>query len=96
MVDLKEVQARVSVQAHAKRAAESAVQDVVGQHAGKMLDFLSKELVRLQEERRIHAFAMLADRQRREREAAETGRRAREVHRRAQTDEVRIALGRIV
>jgi hypothetical protein len=36
-----------------------------------MLDMLSKELVRLQEERRIHAFAMLAERQRRIREAEE-------------------------
>lgn len=40
-----------------------------------MFDFLSKELVRLQEERRIHAFAMLAERQRRMREAEESGRR---------------------
>ncbi|OAF68776.1 AMY-1-associating protein expressed in testis 1 [Intoshia linei] len=39
------------------------------------LDFLSKELVRLQEERRIQAFSMLASRQRRMREAEESGRR---------------------
>ena len=32
---------------------------------GDTLDFLSKELVRLQEQRRIHAFAMLAERTRR-------------------------------
>ncbi|NXI46643.1 CFA91 protein, partial [Galbula dea] len=40
-----------------------------------MFDFLSKELVRLQEERKIHAFVMLAERQRRMREAEESGRR---------------------
>ena len=32
---------------------------------GTQLDFLNKELIRLQEERRIHAFVLLADRQRR-------------------------------
>lgn len=35
---------------------------------GDTLDFLSKELVRLQEQRRIHAFALLAERTRRMRE----------------------------
>ena len=33
-----------------------------GDSLGDMLDFLSKELIRLQEERRIHAFSMLAER----------------------------------
>ena len=42
---------------------------------GQTLDFLSKELVRLQEERRLHAFALLAERQRRAREAEESQRR---------------------
>ena len=36
-----------------------------GDSIGDALDFLSKELVRLQEERRVHAFSMLAERQRR-------------------------------
>ena len=52
------------------------------------MDFLSKELVRLQEERRIHAFCMLAERDRRLREAAEAGRRQLEERRRREEDEI--------
>ncbi|NXW83363.1 CFA91 protein, partial [Alopecoenas beccarii] len=53
-----------------------------------MLDFLSKELLRLQEERRIHAFVMLAERQRQMREAEESGRRQVEERRRQEEDEL--------
>ncbi|NXV44120.1 CFA91 protein, partial [Uria aalge] len=53
-----------------------------------MLDFLSKELVRLQEERKIHAFVMLAERQRRMLEAEESGRRQVEERRRQEEDEI--------
>ncbi|NXW38226.1 CFA91 protein, partial [Phaetusa simplex] len=53
-----------------------------------MLDFLSKELVRLQEERKIHAFVMLAERQRRMREAEESGQRQVEERRRREEDEI--------
>lgn len=53
-----------------------------------MFDFLSKELVRLQEERRVHAFAMLAERHRRIREAEESGRRQVEERRRREEDEI--------
>lgn len=45
-------------------------------------------MVRLQEERRIHAFAMLAERQRRIREAEESGRRQVEERRRREEDEI--------
>lgn len=55
---------------------------------GNQLDLLSKELVRLQEERRVHAFAMLAERQRRLREAEESGQRQREERLRRTEDEV--------
>lgn len=41
----------------------------------------------LQEERRIHAFAMLAERERRMREAEEAGRRQVEEKKREQADE---------
>ena len=41
-----------------------------------------------QEERRIHAFAMLAERQRRVREAEESGRRQLEERRRREEDEI--------
>ncbi|VDM02066.1 unnamed protein product [Schistocephalus solidus] len=54
---------------------------------GEMLDFLSKELDRLIVERRLHAFAMLANRERRMREAEESGRRQKEECRRRQEDE---------
>ncbi|XP_054983722.1 cilia- and flagella-associated protein 91 [Sorex araneus] len=53
-----------------------------------MFDFLSKELVRLQEERRIHAFAMMAERQRRMREAEESGRRQLEERRLREEDQI--------
>lgn len=42
----------------------------------------------LQGERRIHAFAMLAERQRRLREAEESGRRQLEERRRREEDEI--------
>ncbi len=74
------------------RQREQQDQQIVGEVAGAIigqdLDFLSKELVRLQEERRIHAFAMLAERERRNREAAESGRRAEEERQRARQDEI--------
>ncbi|XP_026667377.1 cilia- and flagella-associated protein 91-like [Ceratina calcarata] len=53
-----------------------------------MLDFLSKELMRLEDERRIHAFALLAERERAMREAAEAGRRQLEYNRRREFDEM--------
>ncbi|KAL6430620.1 hypothetical protein ACFW04_006901 [Cataglyphis niger] len=52
------------------------------------LDFLSKELVRLEDERRAHAFALLAERERCMREAAEAGRRQLERNRRREFDEM--------
>ena len=45
-------------------------------------NFLSSELVRLQDERRCHAFTMLAERKRRLRQAEEAGRRQEEELRR--------------
>lgn len=53
-----------------------------------MFDTLSKELIRLQEERRIHAFTLLAERDRRRREAEESGRRQIEERRRKEEDEI--------
>ncbi|TRY86695.1 hypothetical protein DNTS_028778, partial [Danionella cerebrum] len=50
---------------------ESFMSGLSGGVIADMLDFLSKELVRLQEERRIHAFSLLAERDRRIREAEE-------------------------
>ena len=55
---------------------------------GRQLDILTKELERLQCERRVHALVMLAERQRRQREAEESGRRQREERLRRTEDEV--------
>lgn len=53
-------------------------------------DYLSRlqELVRLEDERRAHAFALLAERERCMREAAEAGRRQMERNRRREFDEM--------
>lgn len=67
---------------------EEALAQMEGSTLADMFDFLSKELIRLQEERRIHAFAMLAERQRRIREAEEGGRRQLEERRRREEDEI--------
>ena len=67
---------------------DEVLQSMEGEAVSDMLDFLSKELIRLQEERRIHAFAMLAERQRRMREAEESGLRQLEERRRRQDDEI--------
>lgn len=47
-----------------------------------------KELLRLEDERRMHAFALLAERERAMREAAEAGRRQLEYNRRREFDEM--------
>uniref|UniRef100_A0A8C5KFN2 Cilia- and flagella-associated protein 91 n=1 Tax=Jaculus jaculus TaxID=51337 RepID=A0A8C5KFN2_JACJA len=67
---------------------EGHLAGVEGKALADMFDFLSKELVRLQEERRVHAFAMLAERQRRMREAEESGRRQVEQRRLRQEDQI--------
>lgn len=61
---------------------------MVGAELAHLFDTLSKELIHLQEERRIHAFALLAERERRRREAEEAGRRQMEERRRAEDDEL--------
>uniref|UniRef100_A0A1I8JK68 Cilia- and flagella-associated protein 91 n=1 Tax=Macrostomum lignano TaxID=282301 RepID=A0A1I8JK68_9PLAT len=73
---------------HREWTVEEVLGDVEGQSLGNVADFLTKELVRLQEERRVHAFAMLAERQRRIREAEESGRRQVEERRRREEDEI--------
>uniref|UniRef100_A0A3B4GYI0 Cilia- and flagella-associated protein 91 n=1 Tax=Pundamilia nyererei TaxID=303518 RepID=A0A3B4GYI0_9CICH len=54
----------------------------------RVFDTLSKELIRLQDERRIHAFTLLAERDRRMQEAEESGRRQVEERRRKEEDEI--------
>ncbi|CAH8593995.1 unnamed protein product [Schistosoma margrebowiei] len=71
---------------------ERLVEDILGQFEcdslANMLDFLSKELDRLIEERRIHALVLIAERQRRIREAEECGTRQKEERRRREQDEI--------
>ncbi|ESO99083.1 hypothetical protein LOTGIDRAFT_142246, partial [Lottia gigantea] len=73
---------------HKVSLVDESLGNMEGSSVGHMLDFLSKELIRLQEERRIHAFSMLAERQRRIREAEESGRRQVEERRRREQDEI--------
>ncbi|KAM3935807.1 cilia- and flagella-associated protein 91 [Leptodactylus fuscus] len=73
---------------HKSSVVDEQLSWLEGEVLSDMFDFLSKELVRLQEERRIHAFAMLAERHRRIREAEESGRRQVEERRRREEDEI--------
>nr|XP_054760069.1 cilia- and flagella-associated protein 91-like isoform X1 [Lytechinus pictus] len=82
------IQRQRQVHDHRESFIDEAMSKLEGAALGDMLDFLSKELVRLQEERRIHAFAMLAERRRRVREAEESGRRQVEERRRREEDEI--------
>ncbi|XP_009950081.1 PREDICTED: protein MAATS1-like, partial [Leptosomus discolor] len=73
---------------HKLSSVENHLAREEGRALANIFDFLSKELVRLQEERKIHAFVMLAERQRRMREAEESGRRQVEERRRQEEDEI--------
>ncbi|KAJ8955946.1 hypothetical protein NQ314_006795 [Rhamnusium bicolor] len=59
-----------------------------GTIVGTLLDFLNKELRRLLEERKAHAMCLLNERERYIREAAEAGRRQKELRRRREHDEM--------
>ena len=52
------------------------------------LDLLSRQLVRLQEEHRLQALVLLAERERRLREAEEAGRRQAEERRMKEEDQI--------
>ncbi|XP_023140479.2 cilia- and flagella-associated protein 91 [Amphiprion ocellaris] len=67
---------------------EASQASVVDAELGQLFDTWSKELIRLQEERRIHAFTLLAERERRIREAEESGRRQAEERRLREEDEI--------
>jgi len=67
---------------------QDATEMPAASHLGQRLDFLTKELVRLQEEQRIAAYVMLAERQRRLREAEQSGCRQREERIRRTEDEM--------
>lgn len=73
---------------HKENIVNEALSRIEGSTIGNMFNFLSKELIHLQEEQKIHAFAMLAERQRRIREAEESGLRQEEERRRREDDEI--------
>merc|ERR1719313_298727 len=78
----------MAIQEHKKKLLQGSVAASVGEAVGSSLDYLTQELVRFKEEQRIHAMVLMAERQRRAREAAESGRRAEEEARRAKEDVV--------
>ncbi|XP_064407633.1 cilia- and flagella-associated protein 91-like [Halichondria panicea] len=86
--DLKSKQSLQKEHLHKECLVEDRVEGPAAALIGTQLDFLNKELIRLQEERRIHAFVLLADRQRRMREAEESGKRQREERLRRTEDEI--------
>jgi hypothetical protein len=87
-VQKKEVGGQAAEAATVSHAAGIDAQVLGEVTVGRSLDFLSKELIRLQEERRVHAFAMLAEKQRRIREAEESGKRQKEKVLWAKQDEI--------
>nr|XP_031839424.1 cilia- and flagella-associated protein 91-like [Nomia melanderi] len=85
MMDMLHFQNERSVQ---EDRLSEILNSLEGMTLSAMLNFLSEELLRLEDERRMHAFALLAERERAMREAAEAGRRQLEYNRRREFDEM--------
>ncbi|XP_061696768.1 cilia- and flagella-associated protein 91 [Syngnathoides biaculeatus] len=85
VVDLKAERDEIQLETSREEARHAAA---VGAELEYVFDTLSKELIRLQEERRIHAFTLLAERERLRREAEESGRRQAEERRRREDDQI--------
>jgi hypothetical protein len=77
-----------AVAALRERALEAGLESVVGGVVSETLDQLSKELLRFQEERRIAAMVKLAEKDRRLRQAQESGRRQAEERLRDREDKM--------
>ncbi|XP_028030760.1 cilia- and flagella-associated protein 91-like [Bombyx mandarina] len=71
-----------------EEAVTALVDELCGGAVSTALDFLEKELRRLREERRQHAYILIALRDKTMREAAEAGRRQKEEHRRMEHDQM--------
>jgi len=71
-----------------EKAFDSVLESVQGSVISQTLDQLSKELLRFQQEKRIDAMVKLAERDRMERQAQESGRRQAEERLRAREDEM--------
>eukprot|EP00743_Colponemidia_sp_Colp-15_P003486 GILK01003764.1.p1 GENE.GILK01003764.1~~GILK01003764.1.p1 ORF type:complete len:665 (+),score=144.46 GILK01003764.1:160-2154(+) len=76
------------VQLHKDRVLDGVAEALQGEVVSRTLDSLSKELLRFREQRRIAAMVKLAERDRRMREAEESGRRQAEEQLRAREDEL--------
>lgn len=72
----------------AEAQVNEALQEAEGSSMYFLLDFLGKELLRLQDEKKSHALYMLAERERHRREAAESGRRQVENEQRKMNEEI--------
>lgn len=83
-----ELQRKAEIELLHQKKKKEILCNLAGKTTGDMLDFLSKELLRLQNERMTHALALLADQERHKREAAEAGRRQAEEQRRREHDEM--------
>ena len=86
--DLELRQAKAKRDLHKEATINDGAENPAALELGRQLDYLSKELVRLQEERRVHAFVLLAERERRSRESEESGSRQREERLRRTHDEI--------
>lgn len=71
-----------------EKAFDGVLESIQGQVASQTLDQLSKELLRFQEEKRIFVMVKLAERDRRLRQAQESGRRQAEERLREREDEM--------
>ncbi len=70
-----------------EKLTNGVIDAVQGQTISESLDFLSKQMVRIKEEQKINAIVMMAENERRKREAEEMGRRqAEEILRDRQSD----------
>ncbi|CEM35011.1 unnamed protein product [Vitrella brassicaformis CCMP3155] len=83
-----EDQERMQAEKERERAADAVVDSIQGSVVAQTLDQLSKELRRFEEEQRIAAFVKMAERDRRLRQAQESGRRQAEERLRAREDEM--------
>ncbi|CAH2016773.1 unnamed protein product [Acanthoscelides obtectus] len=77
-----------SIQLNMVQRLQGMLGKLQGVVVGTLLDFLNKELRRLLEERKAHAMCLVNERERYIREAAEAGRRQKELRRRREHDEM--------
>ncbi|XP_043477871.1 cilia- and flagella-associated protein 91-like [Leptopilina heterotoma] len=66
-----------------------------GMQISGMMDFLGKELTKLEDERKIHAFALLAEREKIKGEASDSGQREDEIQRRKELDQLFRQIGKV-